>query len=162
MAGLTSVVSDPIAGAGFTFGRYEVYGTASGASFSRGDVVQFVMDSSGNYSAFTAPGSPYGTSHAVFGVCLEDITSGARGRVCIVGTVEAYTYASSGTPSVAVGGAGVPDTNKNIEFLWTSTYNAKVVASICAAVATMSSTRTLRLVHFNGFSGWGGRSGGAG
>lgn len=134
---------------------------ATGASFSKGDVVCLHINT-GNFTwdTFTTPAAG-DLSSGIFGVCMEDIAQNASGKVLVRGKVNCFTKATAGT--VTNGTLMTVRTTKDLE-ADRATYGLNQHKFVGRALFTgaVGGSRTLRDVMFDGIHGWGGIFGGAG
>lgn len=147
----------------------DVFLIATGAGFSRGEVVQIPTDSDGGHTTCITPTaagigivSSSIASDAAFGVVLGDINGfgdvaeNGIAKVRVRGKVDAIVISTSDA-AIAAEAPLFPNTSKQLEADQAgSDANAKLVAMNTTAVAaTGTSTPTSRTVIFDGLVGFG-------
>jgi hypothetical protein len=136
---------------------------ARGASFNRGDVVQFDLaqtnsattnnlvgsDASGLVNVITPTTS--GVQSGILAVCTQDISQNQRGYVVLRDVIEAFVIKSAG--SIAVGDRLVA-INASSDLDGTDAAGERWTA-IAFEAATTPSTHIRKLVAFDGINGFG-------
>lgn len=165
-----------LAGKPFDIAEIDVLLVATGAGFSRNDVVQIPIDSDGGYTTCITPtAAGIGTvasaicSDACFGVVLGDVNG--FGAVAQNGIAKVRIYGvctpnvlSTADASLVAEGNLFPNTSKQLEYDQAAgDANKKNVGIVMVAVTGgggATSTVTSRNVLFNGITGWS-RNGGS-
>lgn len=161
-------------GSSFDIAEEDVFLIATGAGFSRGEIVQIPTDSDGGHTTCITPvAGGIGTvasgiaSDAAFGVVLGDangfgaVAQNGLAKVRVRGRVEAIVL-STADAAIAADAPLIPNTSKQLEADQATTdANKKIVAIIQAAVASATVTPTARFVIFDGLIGFGRMGGGA-
>lgn len=144
-------------GTGATTGFYQVYIKISDDAISLDRTIGAGADGQSNI-AFTLLDPKL--EHGVFGIALEDASSGGQVKVRLHGVCKAFTR-NTADAAIASMNLYAPVADGTLDSD-AATYgiNAKFVArAVGTALVSTTATRALRLVQFNGISGYGNYAG---